>query len=426
VITDWTALNAWARGQLWGFAAALALGGLLVLIALALVSRNRRRPIKPVLIWISSNLALLFNAEGMWVVATKTIHLTWSFALLVFAVFEIALLASESLAREQYLRTSRRDPNGKLIPGHPGNAIRVVWFIAISSGLVVASNATTYTEAALRIILPIIVVVLWWTALTAEGQSRRARGRFAYSPTRLAERWGWLVPDEDADFNRMAHSRKVHKMVRLIFAIQTSRRLRGWRQRRLCLLALSASDAVVTDVKDQLGRAQTIVGGIWTDVNLVGALQSDRHCDRQSDLQIDRQSGGQSDTQSGGQSGVQSGGQSGADLPPDCRQSDRQSDRHSGRHSGAKVTRQSDRQSGARRSSSGPPDRRQSGVSKRVMAEINRARRYLGTNGDATAADLAKKFGWTESTARRRLAEAVAGLTHNDDPQRINGHDLTT
>ena len=63
--------------------------GLLALIGLGVWAKRSRRPLRPLALALSMNLALLLNAEGMWVIAIDQLKLPPVFAVLVFAVFEI-------------------------------------------------------------------------------------------------------------------------------------------------------------------------------------------------------------------------------------------------------------------------------------------------------------------------------------------------
>jgi hypothetical protein len=233
--------------------------GLFAMVALYAEVRQSRRPLRPIALAISMNLALLLNAEGMWVVATEQLHLTKLFAVLVFAVFEILFLTATSLAAEQYRRTTTYRPDGSIeTPGHPGRMLWVAALIAVTSGVVVASNAPSGTEKLLRLAVPVLIFLMWWAALTAAGQRHR-RSRFAYSPRRLAERWGWLIPDDDPDLVAMAAERQTRRMVVNHQRVSAARWPTGWWRSRLQKDARTASDAVVNAVVAQLARSQRVM-----------------------------------------------------------------------------------------------------------------------------------------------------------------------
>ncbi len=248
----------------WRDYAALVLlaGGLLgvvLLISFAIWAKRSQKPLRPIALAFSMNLALLLNAEGMWVIAIDQLRLPPIFAVLVFAVFEICFLTATSLAAEQYRRTSTYAPDGTIVtPGHPGPMLWIAALIAGLSGVIVASNAETFTEKLLRLAVPCMIFLMWWAALTAAGQRVR-RGRFAYSPRRLAERWGWLIPDDDPDLVRMASERQVRRMVVNYHRVSAGRFPKPWWRNRLLKDARTAGEPVVDEVIEQLARIQRVM-----------------------------------------------------------------------------------------------------------------------------------------------------------------------
>lgn len=244
------------------YAGALLLGGgllgLLAMLGLVVWAKRTKRPLRPIALALSMNLALLLNAEGMWVIAVDELRLPKAFAVLVFAVFEICFLTATSLAAEHYRRTSTYDADGNVItPGHPGPMLYIAALIAALSGVVVASNAVTGTEKLLRLALPCLIFLMWWAALTAAGQ-RRTRSRFAYSPRRLAERWGWLIPDDDPDLERLAVERRIAKMALLAYRIHHENlgtRQHRWARKRLSRMGLHATTDMLAEVQRRVALA---------------------------------------------------------------------------------------------------------------------------------------------------------------------------
>jgi hypothetical protein len=233
--------------------------GVVLLISFAIWAKRSRKPLRPIALAFSMNLALLLNAEGMWVIAIDQLKLPAIFAVLVFAVFEICFLTATSLAAEQYRRTSTYAPDGTIVtPGHPGAMLWIAALIAGLSGVIVASNAVTFTEKLLRLAVPCMIFLMWWAALTAAGQRVR-RGRFAYSPRRLAERWGWLIPDDDPDLVRMAAERQVRRMVVNYHRVSAGRFPKPWWRSRLLKDARTAGEPVVDEVIEQLSRIQRVM-----------------------------------------------------------------------------------------------------------------------------------------------------------------------
>jgi len=232
--------------------------GLALLLALVAWARRTKRPLRPIALAVSMNLALLLNAEGMWVIAVGTLQLPPLFAVLVFAVFELCFLTATSLAAEQYRNTTVYGRDGTVLtPGHPGPMVYVAALIAVVSGLVVASNAHTGTEKVLRLAIPCVVFLMWWAALTAAGQRAR-RSRFAYSPRRLAERWGWLIPDDDPDLAKVAAERRLNKMAMLAHRLHNGdldAAAKAKLEAKLAKLSLNSTTEALAEVQRRVSRA---------------------------------------------------------------------------------------------------------------------------------------------------------------------------
>ncbi|WP_433792139.1 hypothetical protein [Actinoplanes sp. CA-252034] len=240
---------------------AAGVAGVVALALLGVWAKRSKKPLRPVALAVSMNLALLLNAEGMWVIATdeKGLNLPPLFAVLVFAVFEICFLTATSLAAEQYRRTTVYGDDGAIVtPGSPGRMLWIAALIAALSGVIVASNAATRTETLLRLAVPCIIFLMWWAALTAAGQKVN-RSRFAYSPRRLAERWGWLIPDDDPDLVAMAAARQARRMVVNYYRVSAGRWPRIWWRSRLLRDARTAGEDVVADVLAQLARTRSVM-----------------------------------------------------------------------------------------------------------------------------------------------------------------------
>jgi hypothetical protein len=258
VRTDWTGLTDFTHDYAVVLLGVAGLIGVLALAGFAVWARRTRRPLRPIALAVSMNLALLLNAEGMWVIAVDQLKLPKLFAVLVFAVFEICFLTATSLAGEQYRRTTVFAADGTVTtPGHPGSMLWVAALIAVLSGVIVASNAVTTTEKLLRLAVPCVIFLMWWAALTAAGQKSR-RNAFAYSPRRMAERWGWLIPDDDPDLDRMAAERRLDKMALLAYRLHNDNlgaRRRDRFRRRLSRMSLRTTSETLTEVQRRVALA---------------------------------------------------------------------------------------------------------------------------------------------------------------------------
>jgi hypothetical protein len=251
--------------------------GLVALFAFMIAAKVRGKNLRPSLIWASANAALLLNAEGMYEVLTE-MKIPAAFVWLVFAVFEIMLLNAEAQVAQRYKATTVREAGegGKVVKaGEPGPMLPVVWALALISGVIVATNAGSATEAILRLALPVMVVWMWWGTLTAEGYTKR-RSRFAFAPTRLAERAGILVAEADDDLAQLERDRKVRRMAALVEVIDltavTSRRHKR-AVRRFRKQARTATPQVVAELAAQVDRSRTLIAQFVHVVDPAGADQ---------------------------------------------------------------------------------------------------------------------------------------------------------
>lgn len=259
--------SAWTDYRATAVVALFVLG----LAALAFIARKARksgRNWRKTAYFLGTNLVLIINAEGMYEVLTEDLGLGKGFVWLVFAVFEITLLTAMDQAGERYKATTERyaldHPDEKLrgkieTPGHPGKMLYVVWFIALSSAAVVMTNASGVTEALLRLVLPVIVVVMWWATLTAEGQ-RVARRRFAFNPITLAEERGWLIPDgEREDLEELRRLRRVRVLARDGYRLESGSWLAPLAARRAARVALTAKG---DELAEATMRVQLAAGAV--------------------------------------------------------------------------------------------------------------------------------------------------------------------
>lgn len=188
-----------------------------------------------------------FSLEGTWVVTTQRAHVLPLVAVGVF-FFGEALQAKSMIQGARYYRLHR----------HPGKHGRAVWLIAVVIGVVVMFAASNVAEALLRLAIPLGIALAWWNDLTAEGTVRQ-RGRWRWTPTRLAEWAGAIEPDDgERDMTAAARERHVAAMVRAADRLLNGGTLPGDRG-RLRRLARGADGAMVAEVADRVDRAQRIL-----------------------------------------------------------------------------------------------------------------------------------------------------------------------
>lgn len=190
-----------------------------------------------------------FSMDGMWIVATQKANVPAEVAVAVFFVAEAFMVNSMRRGGRLYEATTVRDEAGKVIEwGTTGSHGKAVWIIATVAGSLAALSSHNPVEFVLRLALPLGAAYQWWTGLTGADVKRR-RSRFAYSPARLAVRYGWWTPeaeadDEEARWSEERAARKRAKAVRALVTVGSRVRSGGASDKdrvRLAELALSST-----------------------------------------------------------------------------------------------------------------------------------------------------------------------------------------
>jgi hypothetical protein len=237
--------------QLWLSAAVTALlGGLLIWQAARRISRvarriARRRRGDELFSQITMIVALGWSADAMWVIARDKAHLPLGVTIMLFAVFEAALLLSMSRAKKHLA-----------VHGWPGTPGHTAWGIAglMSLAAIVASDSAG--EALVRMFIPFMVTKLWWDGLKS-GRARKAGSvtSWRWTPHRLLLAIGAIEPGE-RDVETVHRERLTQTMTRLEYLRATgSRRFAARRGARLSRLSLKADDALIADVRQRVSRA---------------------------------------------------------------------------------------------------------------------------------------------------------------------------
>jgi hypothetical protein len=208
---------------------------------------------------IAAVLVLAWTSEGMWELATERLGFPVPFAVATFFVAESMILSSAMRA------TQHRETTG--VPGPSGT---LVWVLAGVFGFIVALNAGSVVEFALRASLPLAAVGLWWTGLTAERATdteemrterwRRAQSREAtwtITPQTLLVRWGLMKPGQTTT----TEAQRQHQIRRMVVvadkaAIKTGKG-RERALRRLRVMTRTADAAMVAEVAVHVNRARS-------------------------------------------------------------------------------------------------------------------------------------------------------------------------
>lgn len=230
------------------YRASLILAGLVATIAVAIwATRRAIRSGRPDT-WLS-RVALLagfgWSAEGMWEVATQTLHLSTGFAIGVFTFFEIQLLTS-------MLRAERAQ---KLF-NHPGRHGTSAWMTALVAGGIAATAGDSTAEMLLRLAVPLMVTNQWWVGMTGDGVTRRVDAiTWTLTPRRLLVALRLARPGEQ-ELATVDQRRQELAIARVSHRLHTSQstKKRARFQRRLHKLAMHADDATLDAARQHLER----------------------------------------------------------------------------------------------------------------------------------------------------------------------------
>jgi hypothetical protein len=231
-------------GEAW-----LALVAGAVLMALYVRVRRSPRPSR-IVIMLGTVIGLGWSAQGMWDTAVHTYGVAVVIASVLFAMFEAFMVGAMMEAEFHRRDLARRRP-----------WVVTVWTLAAVMALVV-SLGEGWTQAPLRLSVPLVVALIWYRSLTADDDpALRQRTSLRWTPRRLALLVGAIEPG-DRDERTINRDRLRDSMVRLAFreryapawlASLTRTRIRRAR------LATDATDDDLAVVSARLDRARRVM-----------------------------------------------------------------------------------------------------------------------------------------------------------------------
>jgi hypothetical protein len=195
-----------------------------------------------------SNVVMLiglgWSSEAVWELTGRA-ELPTSLRLLLFFVLETLLVLSMIRAKRA-MRTL----------GHPGRSGRTAWIVASSMAAVGAAVASSFGEAVLRLLIPLLITLAWWDGLVGEGVRRREdASSWRWTPRRFLLWVGAIEPGE-RDVETVHRERLTQTMTRLEFRRRHGReRSREAVAAKLARLSLTADDEVIAEVQRRVGRA---------------------------------------------------------------------------------------------------------------------------------------------------------------------------
>lgn len=245
-----------AEAKAYGPIVLIPVGAVVALVVLVLIWRSLRKQAPDNLaVKVAVALASAFSAQGMYEVATTKLHLPWYLAAGLFAVAEMAMLASAVRAHRHYEATSTGDQ-----PGQLGPHARFVWLIAFAAGVIVSLNAHSPSEYFLRLFMPLLVAGLWRMGYVSPIAKKRAADAITmrWTPRRIGVALGIIEPGE-RDLATINADRQRRQMIAHAHAYHRGSLLLGWwHAARLRRLALDAGDDVIESVRLSVDRVHRV------------------------------------------------------------------------------------------------------------------------------------------------------------------------
>jgi hypothetical protein len=195
-----------------------------------------------------SNLSMLiglgWSSEAVWEITGRA-DFPISLRLLLFFVLETLLVLAMIRAKRAVKDI-----------GHPGRSGRTAWIVASAMALVGAGAAGSFGEAALRLLIPLLVTNQWWDGIVGEGaKQREGATSWRWTPRRLLLALGAIEPGE-RDVETVHRERLTQQMTRIEFRRRHgSKRQQERAASKLARLSLTADDDMISDVRRRVDRA---------------------------------------------------------------------------------------------------------------------------------------------------------------------------
>ena len=191
-------------------------------------------------------IGLGWSSEAVWEITRNRLHFPLGLTLLLFFVFE-ALLSLAMIRAKRHRREF----------GWPGRFGATAWTVATCMSGVAGVASHSFAEAALRMVIPLLVTKQWWDGLVG-GTAKRPTdaSTWRWTSRRLLLALGAIEPGE-RDVQTVHRERLTQQMTTLYYKIQHgSTRLRDRRASRLARMSLTADDDIIAEVRRRGNRAQ--------------------------------------------------------------------------------------------------------------------------------------------------------------------------
>lgn len=192
-------------------------------------------------------VGLGWSSEAMWEIARDKLELPLPLTILLFSVFEAALLLS-TLRAKRSLREN----------GWPGRYGRTAWILAVAMGGVAAAAGDSFAEVVLRFTIPLVVTKLWWDGLV--GETVKPEGQessWTISPAKILVRLRLKKPGRES-LETVNRQWLIERMTKLEFQLRFgNKRGRDKIRMKLARLAIDADPGVLDAVLVRVSLADT-------------------------------------------------------------------------------------------------------------------------------------------------------------------------
>lgn len=196
-----------------------------------------------------SNLGMVvglgWSSEAVWMLTGEdSADLILPLRIALFAIFEMLLIV--------FMIRAKRNMKEH---GNPGRSGTYAWIVAGGMSLVAVSVAHNIGEGILRLLVPLLLLLMWWDGLV--GETPRKSGSFKWTPRNLLIALGAIEADE-RDVREVNRDRLISQMVtchrRWANAKDGSAR-RDRLEARLTRLSEKADDTVIAEVRERRARS---------------------------------------------------------------------------------------------------------------------------------------------------------------------------
>ncbi|BCJ64168.1 hypothetical protein [Polymorphospora rubra] len=214
-------------------------------------------------------LFLVVTTEGMWEVVHKQLGVGVWLAIVMFGAFDAVIYAQGRAAVKAVTKSSTARVAGYLL---------IIWAMSIAASITVSMAGGNAATQFFRFFSPLVAAALWTQKVMAlrKVDSKAEESSWIWTPARLGVRLGLLKPGAVSNLDEVFQQRRVGQLVNQameVYVLEQAAKLGGtekvsrWRprrdrlataERRLQQLAKTADQATVDAAREQLRRTLAI------------------------------------------------------------------------------------------------------------------------------------------------------------------------